>query len=298
MPAVQERAAAPHRCREPHASRDKIYSADGHTCAQCRHASPPACSARGLPLMSPIRIAQGGLIALIANLLVHLARIVADDFIRVYPSGTFWVPDKKDADYQEQSEVSEPKSLKKIEGRIEVEASVPLGFCVALGTVRRPKFMKSVCLVVQTKGGATLFTTRPCRVLCDKQVASGPRKKALVRATPGPGAPAGHLVMHALLPAPNPGSMTVTEAPKLQSVHALVERHNQVAVTVASVPLHDHAPGAVVASLPSETVESQGNRGAVASCSFPRSAAAARARVAPGRGRSSIRKRGASRASD
>lgn len=139
-----------------------------------------------------------------------------------------------------------------------MEASVPLGFCVALGTVRRPKFMKSVCLVVQTKGGATLFTTRPCRVLCDKQVASGPRKKSLVRATPGPGAPAGHLVMHALLPAPNPGSMTVTEAPKLQSVHALVERLNQV----ASVPLHTIVRlvrQAVAASLPPETVESQGN---------------------------------------
>ena len=168
---------------------------------------------------------------------------------------------------KDKSPKNKPKSLKKIEGRIEVEASVPLGFCVALGTVRRPKFMKSVCLVVQTKGGATLFTTRPCRVLCDKQVASGPRKKSLVRATPGPGAPAGHLVMHALLPAPNPGSMTVTEAPKLQSVHALVERLNQV----ASVPLHTIVRlvrQAVAASLPLETVESQGNRGAVAVVAF------------------------------
>ena len=121
-----------------------------------------------------------------------------------------------------------------------MEARVPHRSCVALGTVRRPKLMKSVCLVVQTKGGATRFTT--CLAECSVTSKSllDPARRRLLRATPGPRAPAGHLMMNALLPAPNPGSISVTEAPKLQSVHALVERLNQV----ASVPLHDHAPGA------------------------------------------------------
>ena len=176
MPGVQERAAAPHRFRDPHASRDRIYSADMHTCAQCRHASPPACAARGLPLMSPIRIAHG-LNALIANLL----RTLHELWLITY----YQTADKKEYQTKRSTRNNRKSNLKRIEGRIKVEASVPNRFCVALETVRMAKFLKSVCLVVQIKGGATLFTTRPCRVLCDKQVASGPRKKPLVGSDAG-----------------------------------------------------------------------------------------------------------------
>ena len=104
----------------------------------------------------------------------HLARIVADYVLHIRQKQT-----------KRSTRNNRKSNLKRIEGRIKVEASVPIRFCVALETVRMAKFLKSVCLVVQIKGGATLFTTRPCRVLCDKQVASGPRKKPLVASDAG-----------------------------------------------------------------------------------------------------------------